>query len=89
MPVPYQHLYYRDFKDAARKAGVDLKELEALDARKEALYREFCAIQNERRWLAKRLLTEQYAVIRPFLRPCHQKRFDAGTKEVELMGDWD
>jgi hypothetical protein len=76
MPVPYRHLYYSEFKETARAAGLDLTELEALQAKSKEAYLAYCAASNARRALAEKLLAENYDAIRPKLRPCHQKRFD-------------
>ena len=90
MPVGYHHYYYRDFLTDLRTAGqIDaVALLEGLRVEEEVALAELRRIKNQRRALADQVLSERYATLRPHLRPCFQKRFDLGKREVEITGDW-
>jgi hypothetical protein len=86
MPIGYHHFYYSDLTQAVRKAGLstspeaallDFLMTEELAARETA-----SAKERQRQLAANKLLLENYDKLRPYLRPCHQRRFDATAKEV-------
>lgn len=85
MPVGYHHFYLRDFKNIMATAGLvtELAELKVLEAQEKELHRQAGELRQRRIGLANNVLATHYTKLRPLLRPCHQKRFDAGEKQVE------
>ena len=85
MPVGYHHLHYRDFAAILGTAGMkpELEKLTALEVEEKELRRQAGALHSARTKLANSVLESRYAELRPLLRPCHQRRFDGGKKEIE------
>lgn len=86
MPIGYHHFYYRDFVDHLSVIGLtaEVEQLSKLKAAEKELRNQADKLFFERKRLANTILENHYSALRPLLRPCHQKRFDASEKNVEL-----
>ena len=90
MPVNYHHFRFHELIDCLRSAGLDAQANHLQDQRLayEIAERALRATKQDLRARAEDILEWHYTKLRPFLRLCHQRRFDntTNTKAVEL--DW-
>ena len=86
MPAPYHHFRYREFKDSVSAAKLDdaHKIITCLEEEHARARQQASDLKHHLNAKCNQILAQHYAALRPHLRPCHQKRFDTGDKQVEL-----
>ncbi len=82
------HFYYRDIKQAAVQANVDLTELKAVEQQERALRLQAGDLQARRRAICAEMITAKGEQLKPFLRPCHQRELGKGSLRV-YIDSWD
>jgi hypothetical protein len=86
MPSPHHHIYYAEFGEAMRQAGLSeqMEDLKNLEKREFELAEQLWDLKKNRKQKSEALLRAHYDTLRPHLRPCHQRRGDDGSLDIEL-----